>query len=158
MRNREPWYDSDNPSRVVRGTSWRAGVWIICAVLFAAAISAGIWVVKVATSETRGAGDAAVQVNSGTNRIAAQETFEALYQQIQTYDRQLDQAAQDKADHPGDTFFATNYSGLVKTCQDAIGQYNAAARQVSRAKWLTADLPYEINTNDSLFNCKETTK
>ncbi len=24
---REPWYETDNPSRFARGASWRGGVW-----------------------------------------------------------------------------------------------------------------------------------
>lgn len=156
--SKTPWYDSDNPTRVARGFSWRLAVWILAAVLFFGAIGGGIWWFKVATSDVKGAGDAAVQINSGKNRIAAQETFEALYAQIQAYDRNLDQAAKDKADHPGDSFFATNYSGLVKTCNDAVAQYNADARKVSRAKWLTDDLPFEIDQTDTRFDCKETVR
>lgn len=155
---RGPWYDSDNPTRVARGFTWRAAVWVIGVVLFVGAIGVGVWYFKVATSDIKGAGDATRQVNTGKNRIASQEAFEALYAQIQAYDRNLDQAAADKAEHPGDAFFATNYSGLVKTCNDAVGQYNADARKVSRAKWLTDDLPYEINITDPKTDCKETSK
>lgn len=155
---REPWYESENPTRVARGFSWRAAIWVLAAVLFFGAIGGGIWWFKVATSDVKGAGDATLQINSGKNRIAAQETFEALFAQIQAYDRNLDQAAKDKADHPGDPFFATNYSGLVKTCNDAVAQYNADARKVSRAKWLTDDLPYEIDLNNPSTDCKETAK
>jgi hypothetical protein len=153
---REPWYESENPSRVVRGASWRVVVWILAAIAVFAVVGAVIWGVRVATSEVKGAGDKAVIVNEGKNQIASQEQFEALFQQIQVYDRNLDQAAADKAEHPGDSFFATNYSGLVKTCNDAVGQYNAAARQVSKAKWLSKDLPYEIDQTDPKFDCKET--
>lgn len=155
---REPWYESDNPSRVARGFSWRLAAWIVAAVVFVGALSGGVWWFKVATSDIKGAGDATRQINSGKNRIAAQETFEALYAQIQAYDRNLDQAARDKAEHPGDDFYATNYSGLVKQCNDAVGQYNADARKVSRAKWLSPDLPYEIDINNPATDCKESAK
>jgi hypothetical protein len=155
---REPWYDSPNPTRVARGFSWRLAIWIVAAVVFFGLISMGIWTFKVSTSEVKGAGDATRRINGGDNRIAAQESFEALYAQIQAYDRNLDQAAKDKAEHPNDSFYATNYSGLVKTCNDAIGQYNADARKVSRAKWLTDDLPYEIDLSNPATDCKETAK
>jgi hypothetical protein len=155
---REPWYESENPSRVVRGASWRVGVWILAAVAVVGVIGAVIWGVRVATSEVKGAGDKAIIVNDGKNQIASQEQFEALFQQIQVYDRNLDQAAKDKAEHPGDAFFATNYSGLVKQCNDAVGQYNADARKVSRAKWMSEDLPFEIDQTNPLFDCKETTR
>jgi len=152
---REPWYDSDNPTTVLRGGTWRGIVWVIALLITAAIIGGAWWAIKVATSDVKGAGDATVQINSGKNRIAAQETFEALYQQILAYDRNLDQAARDKAEHPGDSFFATNYSGLVKICNDAVGQYNADARKVSRAKWLTEDLPFEIDATNPLTDCRE---
>lgn len=155
---REPWYESDNPSRVVRGGSWRVALWIVGIVLFFGALSVGIWYFKVATSGVKGAGDQTRIVNDGQNRIAAQEAFEALYAQIKAYDRNLDQAAKDKAEHPGDPFYATNYSGLVKTCNDAVAQYNADARKVTRAKWISPDLPYEIDLNDPATDCKETAK
>jgi len=132
---------------------------LVVLALVVTGIIGGIWWgVKVATSDAKGAGDAQIKINSGDNRIASQEAFEALYAQIQAYDRNLDQAAADKAEHSGDDFYATNYSGLVKTCNDAISQYNADARKVSRAKWLTKDLPYEIDTANPLTDCKETGK
>lgn len=158
MARREPWYESNNPDRVARAAGWRVALWILGIVLFVGAISGGVWAFKVATSDVKGAGDAQRKVNSGDNRIAAQESFEALYQQIQAYDRNLDQAAKDKAEHPGDPYFATNYSGLVKTCNDAVGQYNADARKLSRAKWLSTDLPFEIDGSDPKTDCKESTR
>lgn len=158
MGKKEPWYESENPDRITRGLAGRAALWTVAAVLFVGLIGVGVWVFKVVTSDVKGAGDATRITNSGKNRIAAQETFEALYAQIQAYDRNLDQAAKDKAEHPGDPFFATNYSGLVKTCQDAVGQYNADARKVSRAKWVTEDLPFEIDQTDIRFDCEEKTR
>lgn len=155
---REPWYESDNPDRVARAGGARLAIWTVVAVVFVGLIGVGIWGFKVATSEVKGAGDQTRITNDGRNRIAAQESFEALYQQIQAYDRNLDQAAKDKAEHPGDAFYATNYSGLVKTCNDAIGQYNADARKVTRAKWLTPDLPYEIDATNPSTDCKETAR
>lgn len=136
----------------------RAIAVIVIFVVVAVVLTGIGWGIKVATSDVKGAGDATVKINSGENRIAAQEAFEELYAKIQSYDKNLDQAAADKAEHPGDDFFATNYSGLVKTCNDAVQQYNADARKVSRAKWLTDDLPYEIDQTDTRFDCKETGK
>lgn len=154
----DTWYDSPNPSRVVRGGSWRTAVWIVCVVLFAFALGGGIWALKVATSDVRGAGDTVARVNSVDNRIGAQEHFQTLYNQIIAYDQELDQAAADKAEHPGDTFYATNYSGLVKTCIDARNQYNADANKVTQAKWRDATLPFQIDATDPKTDCKETAK
>ena len=158
MGSRDPWYESENPTRVARGASWRIGLWVLGIVIFAGLISGGIWAVKVATSDVRGAGDQAAKVNAADNRIFAQEHFFALYNQLLAYDQQLDQAAADKAEHPGDQFFATNYSGMVKTCIDARNQYNGDANKVTQAKWRDPSLPFQINELDPKTDCKETQK
>jgi hypothetical protein len=156
--SREPWYDSDNPSRVVRGATWRVGLWIIGVVVFAGVLSAAIWAVNVATADVRGAGGQIQKVNDANNRIFAQEHFQTLYHALLAYDQQLDQAAADKAEHPGDTYFATNYSGLVKTCIDARNQYDADANKVTQAKWRDTALPYQVDPNDPKTDCKPTPK
>lgn len=153
--HRQEWKEVDSVSRSM---GWRAGVWIIGIVVFFGVLSAGIWYVKVKTSDIKGAGDQERITNDAKNRIGAQETFEELFQKIKGYDRNLDQAAKDKAANPGDQFHATNYSGLVKICNDAIFQYNANARKVTQAKWLSPDLPYEIDTKNPETDCKETVK
>lgn len=132
--------------------------WILAAVALVILLVGGIWAIKVATSGPKGAGDQTRQVNSGTNRIGAQEQFESLFNEVKAYDQQLDQAAADKKANPGDRFFATNYSGLVKQCIDARNQYDAAANQVTKAKWRDPNLPYQIDATDPALDCKETTK
>jgi len=144
--------------QVVRYGTSRTIIVVAVGLIVALVIGGVWWGVRVATSDVKGAGDAQIKINEADNRINAQETFEAMYQQIKTYDKNLDQAAADKAEHPGDPLFATNYSGLVKTCNDAVFQYNAEARKVSRAKWRDPELPYEIDTTDIRFDCKETPK
>lgn len=158
-RKRNPYADDIREINAgARSAGWRVAIWIGCAAAALGILGAVGWGVKVATSDVKGAGDQTRITNDGRNRIAAQESFEALYQQIQAYDRNLDQAAKDKAEHPGDAFYATNYSGLVKSCNDAVGQYNADARKVTRAKWLSAVLPYEIDQTNPLFDCKESAR
>ena len=158
MDQRGPWYESDNPTRVARGASWRVALWVLGVVVFAGLITAGIWAVKVATSDVRGTGDTVSKVNSRDNRIFAQEHFFTLYNALLAYDQQLDQAAADKAEHPGDQFYATNYSGMVKTCIDARNQYNADANKVTQAKWRDASLPFQIDETDPKTDCKEAEK
>jgi hypothetical protein len=157
--------DRDQYRQDIRDANYaarRAGLsafaWIVIVVISAALISAAVWGVKVATSGAKGAGDVQRQTNSGTNRIGAQEHFEALYGQIKAYDQQLDQAAADKRDNPGDRFLATNYSGLVKQCIDARNQYDADANKVTQAKWRDSALPYQIDTTAPETDCKEQTK
>lgn len=156
--SKESWYDSNDPSRVVRGASWRIGLWVVGIVAFAGVLSAGIWAVRVATSDVRGAGDQAQKVNSANNRIFAQEHFFTLYNNLLAYDQQLDQAAADKAEHPGDTYLATNYSGLVKTCIDARNQYNGDANKVTQSRWRDPQLPFQIDQFDPKTDCRETVK
>lgn len=132
--------------------------WIVVVVVVFAVIGGVIWGVSVAFSGVKGAGDVRKQTNSGTNRIGAQEHFEALYGQIKAYDQQLDQAAADKRDNPGDRFFATNYSGLVKQCIDARNQYNADANKVTQAQWRDSSLPYQIDSTAPETDCKEQAK
>lgn len=115
----------------------------------------GVWGFKVATSDIKGSGDATRQINSADNRIASQEHFHSLMGEILKTDRNLDQAAKDKAENPGDDFFATNYSGLVKHCNDVVEQYNADAQKVSKSKWLDPNLPQIINNSDPTTDCKE---
>jgi len=158
MKNREPWYQSENPTRVARGASWRIALWVVGVLVLAGLITGGIWVVKVSTSDLRGAGDTVAKVNSRDNRIFAQEHFFTLYNQLLAYDQQLDQAAADKAEHPGDQYYATNYSGMVKICIDARNQYNADANKVTQAKWRDATLPFQIDQLDPKTDCHETTQ
>lgn len=151
--DRQDRRDIDSAARF--GAS-RVIIYVVVFLAVAGIIGAITWGIRVATSDVKGAGDATVKINSGANRIAAQEDFEKLYQQIQVYDKNLDQAAKDKAEHSGDSWYAENYSGLVMTCNNAVGQYNADARSISRAKWMSEALPYEIDQNDPRFDCKET--
>jgi FtsZ-interacting cell division protein ZipA len=132
--------------------------WVLGVIVLVALLVGGIWGIKVATSGAKGAGDQTRQVNSGTNRIGAQEHFESLFGEIKAYDQQLDQAAADKAANPGDRYFAINYSGLVKQCIDARNQYDADANKVTQAKWRDPNLPYQIDATDPTTDCKEATK
>lgn len=155
---REPWYESDNPSRVARGVSWRAAVWITAAVVFFGLLGAGVWAFKVATSDVKGRGDVVRKVNDADNRLFAQGNFLDLYNEVKATDQKLDGAAADKAAHPGDSFYETNFRGLVNHCMDARGQYNAAAKKITQAKFRDEDLPYQIDDSDPKTDCKETPK
>jgi hypothetical protein len=155
VRN-ERWHESSNPTVVVRGATWRGFVWVAAAIGFILLVLAAIWGIRVATSDVRGEGDATVKVNSADNRLFAQGNFHDLYEEIKASDRKLDQAAADKAAHPGDAFYETNYTGLKAHCQDTVAQYNAAAKKVSQAKFRDEDLPAQIDGTDPATDCQET--
>lgn len=151
---KEPWYESDNPSRVARGASWRAGVWLIAAIVFFGLIGIGTWGFKVATADVKGQGDAHRQISSADNRLFAQGNFNDLYQEILASDWKLDHAAADKAAHPGDSFYNTAYTGLAAHCRDAVAQYNAAARKITQQRFRDEDLPSEISNADPKTDCQ----
>lgn len=152
------WYDSDNPTTVVRGGSWRAAIWITLAVVFVLALSAGIWALKVASSDAKGQGDAARTKNSGANRIAAQARFEDLYAGIKAADERIDVMAVAKKADPKDVVAATNYTGAINYCIQQRADYNAEARKYTAEQFRAIDLPAQIDSNDPAFDCKETSK
>lgn len=133
---------------------WRAVLVTVAVLVVCGGLGWAGWAIKVATSDVKGAGDAQVKINSGANRIQSQELFEELYTKIQEYDKNLDIAAVTLKKTPN-SFNQTNYDGLKMACNEAVTQYNAEARKISRGKWLSADLPYEIDATDARFDCKE---
>ena len=151
-----PWYDSDNPSTVVRGATWRGWLWVVSALIAVAIIAGAWWGISVLVSGPKGAGDTVRQNNSVTNRVFAQQHFEDLYAEVTGDDQKLDQAAADKAAHPDDPFYATNYTGLVNQCIAARAQYNADANKVLQKDWVSGDLPHQLDSSDPRFDCKET--
>lgn len=152
---REPWYESENPSRVARGASWRVAIWVIAIVLFCGLIATSIWAFKVVTSDVKGAGDATTQINSANNRINSQEWFHAQYAVILTADENLENAFDDMKAHPNDSFYQVNFTGLRNRCNEMVNNYNAEAMKVSRAKWLDPTLPVKIDSTDQATDCKE---
>lgn len=159
-RDRTRWHDSSNPTTVARGFTWRAMVWVGAVLAFFAVVGGVIWGVKVATSEVKGRGDATRITNDGRNQINSQEWFAGQHGQILAADQKLDQAKAEldaAIGKPAESFARTNYTGLVNRCLDMVNAYNAETKKISRGKWLTPDLPYEINLNDPTTDCKEKT-
>lgn len=157
MRDRDNWYTTQNPAKAARGFGWRAAVGITAGVVFFGALGIGIWKFRVETSDIKGAGDAQIEVNSGANRIAAQEKFVSLYNAIQKQDKDLDVLAATLASKPNE-FNQTNYDSARMLCNAAVADYNALSNKVRAEKWRPESLPDQINTNDPRFDCKENTK
>lgn len=155
---REPWYDSDNPSRVARGAGWRTAVIVLSIVAFFGLLGAAMWALNVATSDVRGRGNAAIKVNDADNRLFQQGNFHQLYNDVIGYDQRLDQAAKDKAAHAGGadaSYWDTNYTGLVNQCIATRNDYNAQAQKIVAAKFLDEGLPTSLDPNDPRFDCRE---
>jgi len=152
--SKEPWYDSDNPSRVLRGGMSRGVLVLIVLLILGGIIGGVVWAIGVATSDVAGRGEAIVQKNSANNRIAAQQTFEDLIADIKQSDAKLDQALVDKKANPGDSTYAVNYAGLVNHCLDSVGLYNADARKYTAQQFRASDLPAQIDQADPATDCK----
>jgi len=151
--NREPYYESDNPSRVAWGAGWRSFVAVILAIVAVGIIGAGIWAIKVVTSDARGRGDSVQIKNDARNRINAQTNFEQLYADIKQSDAKIDVLdAAAKVDPT--TQNRVNATGIRTYCLSVVGQYDAAARSYASADFRAADLPYQIDTTDPDTDCK----
>lgn len=134
---------------------WRILAWLIAVLVIGGLLTWAILGIRAITSETKGALDKEIAINQGKNQIQSQELFQDLYAKILEHDKNLDVAAATLAKTPS-SFNQTNYDGLVMTCNAAVTQYNSEAGKVSRSKWKSPNLPYEIDQTDPRFDCKET--
>lgn len=147
--SKEPWYESENPDRVARALGFRIVAWIVVALVVAGIIGGAAWGISVLTAGPKGAGDVHRRNQDAGNRIYAQAHFQDLYGDIQSYGLQLKQAAADKAAHPGDSYYATTYTGLFNTCVSAVNQYNADTGKALFTDWRSAGLPDHISAQDA---------
>ena len=151
--SRTPWYESDNPDRIGLSIAGR----ILLAALAVALISGAGFGIKVALSGLFGQGDAIVQKNKGTNRIAAQERFESLYAEIHAADQRIDVlAAAAKADPS--YVNRQNLTGAQTYCLSAVADYDAEARKYTARDFRAIDLPEQIDTLDPATDCKESSR
>ena len=144
---------------------------VLLAVVFIAPVS--IWGIRVATSDTRGAGNTEIERNSAENRIRSQAFFEQSFEDVQKFDLQIvdAQKAYDNfvADNPKpsaeDLVAVQIYSqqlnsrqvtltGLRQQCQNTAASYNAEARKTLAAEWRSPGLPYKIDYSSPETDCK----
>jgi hypothetical protein len=130
-----------SPDRVGIALGWR----ILAIIAVCALVGAILWGISVAVSGPKGAGDVTRQNNSAQNRIYTQAHFQTLWGDIEAYKVQINQAARDKAEHPGDSFYATTYTGLFNTCVAAVTQYNADTDKTLFTDWKSANLPAHVD-------------
>lgn len=155
MRRNENWREFD---REAYSGGWRmAGITLV--VILACSAMGGVgWLIKVALSDVKGAGDATVKINSADNRLQQQELFQDLYRKIQENELNLKQACADKWENkgkPSESFHNTNYSGMVMAYNQSVTEYNAQTQKARAEKWLPASLPTEITPVDLVNYCKE---
>lgn len=147
------WYESNDPGVVGRGAAWRIGLLVLAILALVAVIGIGVWGFKVATSDIKGQGDATRQKNDATNRIAAQQRFEDLYQEVIQSDRRITMLA-DATERDPSTVNQTNLTGAINYCLDVVGDYNAEARKFTAEEFRAADLPAQIDNLDPATDCQ----
>ena len=143
----------------------------LVAVLIIAPVS--IWGIRVATSDTRGAGNVEIERNSAENRIRSQAFFEQSFEDVQKFDLQIvdaqkaydDFVANNPKPSAEDLVAAQIYgqqlnsrqvtlTGLQQQCQNTVANYDAEARKTLASKWRSPQLPYQINDGSPETDCK----
>jgi hypothetical protein len=153
-QDRGPWYESDDPGRVVRGGLSRGVLYTLVILAVCAIVGIGVWVFRVTTSDVKGRGDATVIKNEARNRIRAQEGFEKVYADIVASDRKIDVADRAAKADPQDRTLRQNAAGVRQYCLTVVGDYNARARSFSQEDFRAADLPYRIDDTDPKTDCR----
>ena len=143
------------PVRTAAKAMTRVWVLVLVGLALVAAAGAGVWFVRVITSDTRGAGNAEIIKNEASNRIRAQEGFEDKFAAIVTADKNLTLTADALKSKPDDAKLNTELTGQKMICNDLVGQYNAAARKFTQEEFRAADLPRVIEETNPETNCKE---
>ena len=138
---------------MVRGYVYVIGIVLVLMLSTWAFLALGFGL-RVATAGIVGRGKAHIQIESANNRIEKQELFETLHADIRKYDDQIQVAAQTFSDYPTERH-QQNLQGLKLICIDTTEEYNAEARKVSSQQFRDSELPYQIDSFDIDYDCKE---
>lgn len=149
---------AEKPVRTTMSATFRIWLIVILVVVLGGLTSAGIWFLKVGTSDIKGAGDAEIVKNEAGNRIRAQEGFEKYFQAILAADQTINLTAESLKADPNNLKLKTELMGQKQACVGLVGQYNAKSRSFTQADFRAADLPYEIDTINPQTDCKENFK
>lgn len=166
-------YDDDHPVRDGIAGLGLGTIVLIIVIVLGGVIGGGIWAVNVATSDTRGQGDAIIQKNSATNRISAQSSFFRDYNAVLQFDRQLTdaQAALDAFNtaHPnvgnGTVYdplaeqqanLSRTVTGLQQQCRRTVAGYNTSAKSYTFKDFRDVELPEQIDETSPKSDCKVT--
>lgn len=147
------WYESDDPDR------WfaRGRAWVVLSVLLVGVIAVGFWGFRMATSDVRGRAEAEASKNAAGNRIAQQEGFQDLYNQLLAADRNLDNLDAARREDPSYTN-RVNFRGGVGYCVELVGRYDAKAEKFTAEEFRDASLPKKIDRTDPETDCEITKK
>ena len=127
------------------------------AIVLIFAIGIGWWAFRVTTAEVRGQGNAVIQRENSTNRIAAQERFESLWAEAIAADKKIDVLTDAVADDPS-YVNKTNLIGARNYCLSVVADYDAEARKYTAENFRAIDLPAQIDDRDPKTDCKETSR
>lgn len=130
--------------------------WLLVLILLILVLGpVAVWGLRVATSETKGRGDAVIEKNSAQNWTRAQARFEDLYAEIVATDRKVAVAKEALDADPNDRTLRDTYLGTRTVCLSFVADYNAEARKYLAGDFRAADLPPQINDTDRTTDCKE---
>lgn len=143
------------PTRTAAKGTVHVGIWIVVVLVVMGVIGGGVWLVKVATSDIKGVGDAEIIKNDAKNRIRAQEGFLDKYNAVVTADKNLTLTGEALARTPDSVKLQTELTGQKMACNDLVGRYNADANKFSKQEFMDAELPKQIDESDITTDCKE---
>lgn len=152
MRDREPWHESENPTRFVWGFSWRTGGMILLIMLVCGGLSWAGWAFKVAMSDTKGRGDTIIKNNDVENRTKAQQYFYDLHAAVERNAANIGIAEATVAKHPNDRIAQQNLDGAVQMCVSSVADYNAQTQKILSRDWKDPNLPFHL---DAAELCKK---
>lgn len=129
---------------VAKGIGW-GWVLLIVVIVIAIVTSAGLWLLGVATSNAKGAGEAVKINNSAENRIQKQEKFEKLYQAVKDNKALVVLHKKNLADDPTNLTLKQTLAGVQAGCIKSVGAYNAEVEKETSRDWKSADLPESLS-------------
>lgn len=154
------WTDQDNPDKLGLSFAWRFALGTVAVLLFCGLLGWGGWALKVAMSDVKGAGDAAVKINSAENRINSQEWFPGQLAQVQATDAKLDglhDTMTAAKGTPDEMWARSVYTGTQNRCLEMRENYNAEAQKISREKWV-GNSPLRLDDSDPRTDCQITAR
>ncbi|HKL23762.1 MAG TPA: hypothetical protein VJ912_00310 [Candidatus Nanoarchaeia archaeon] len=125
---------------------------VLLVILGIIVLAVGSWVIRYYTAEPKGIVEMKEEVESGKHRRQAYEAFYDMYEQIQAYERQIEnheenlEYAEDKKER---MMIRRNINGTKNEMIRLIHKYNSEARmKKSKGKFKAEDLPDHIDVED----------
>lgn len=137
--------------------AWKVGFWIVAACVFFLvlwlALASAVWGLRVATAGIYGQGQARIQIQSASSRIANYEHFFNLCASVQANEGQLDSLNDEISNYEvGSKDRArvlTNITGVNGARLRAIAQYNQdALKDYTGGQFRDSSLPYQLAVTD----------